>query len=712
MPLALGSRRDKSVKQLLLGLLCALGVTATAPNSNAQPWERDVYSIDVFAVDSSGTNVLLSDPLAGGFNTPSLDFGDIDADGDLDLFVQDVNNELVFYENVGGANFEFRSSRYEDLSVFSWFAVFDINGDGYADMLADQPSNAIRYYENDGPSSPGTFTLLEDTLRDNVGSTISPDLASRPALFDFDCNNETDLFMGRQDGTITRYEIKSIDQQGLPVFSFVEDRFQNIQVIGGPGKTNRGSAHGANALAIGDLNSDNVPDLVWGDFFESSLVQFENIGTCPNFDLERTRDTLVADNAGPFVTGGLNTPVFADIDGDLDDDLFVGVLSNQAKDAFANLYFFENNGTGFDLVTSQLIDAVDVGKKSKPTFADLDADGDLDLLIGNDITTLGTTGSVVFLENIGTVANPSFSIRDSTYAGITHGFGLAPTLGDLDDDGDADLLVGSFSGLIAYYENVGSPTSADFQLQTLDYLGQDVGSASTPVLQDLDADADLDLVVGESSGSINYFQNTGSPAAPVFASDPVLFAGIDIGQRSTVGFLDLDNDDDVDMLVGSQRSGVTTYANVGSASSPSFEIADTLGIYFPREASPVGVDIDNDTDPDLFFGLDGGGLLLYRNHRIGTSVTGPDVPRFIDISAYPNPADDLLVLSVAGLPGLEVDVVVFDMLGREVQRTTNRFSNARAEFLVLVKNLPAGQYLVSLISEGSVSNPTTTFTKI
>ena len=690
-------------RQLRLTIVLTIVFAAAIP-IHAQPWERQVYSIPI--EDGAGS---YEHPLVGGLNTPTIDFGDVDADGDLDLFIQDISDELIFFENLGSNEFEFRSSRFLDLSVASWFSVVDINADGYADILADQPSNAIRLYLNDGNAGITSFSRVADTLRDINGSTVSPDLASRPAIYDFDCDDKLDLFMGRQDGTITRYEVETIDSLGVPTFAFVEDRFQDIQIIGGPGKTGRGSAHGANALAVGDLNNDQIPDLIWGDFFEPSLVQFENIGSCVNFDLERISDTLTTNNAGLFLTGGLNTPVLVDYDGDQDDDLFAGVLSNQARDAVANLYHFERTTTGYDLQTDRFVHTFDVGKKSKPAFADLDGDLDLDLLIGNDITTEGNAGSITFLENTGTSQQPEFAVRDSSYFMVNHGFGLAPTLGDLDDDGDNDLLVGSFSGLVAFYRNEGTPDSASFSLQTLDILGDDVGSASTPVLVDLDSDGDLDLAVGESSGAMNYYENTGTPSSAVFTGGN-LFAGIDVGQRSTVTFFDLDQDGDLDAAIGSQRSGVATYENIGSATSPSFQLADTLELYFPREAAPASADIDNDGDTDILFGLDGGGLMLYRNLRLGTSSETITARASVLLTAYPNPARHTLTIEALGLSVGPARISMFDLLGREVLRS--EFDSSFLHRLqVDISHLPAGRYFVKIKQDGTLLPPSASFTK-
>jgi hypothetical protein len=91
--------------------------------------------------------------------------------------------------------------------------------------------------------------------------------------------------------------------------------------------------------------------------------------------------------------------------------------------------------------------------KTSLAIADLDADGDNDLLIGNDL------GVIFYLENIGTssqaVWGPCYVADNILVTSNSH-----PALADLDDDGDYDLAVGASDGYITFYENIGTPESA------------------------------------------------------------------------------------------------------------------------------------------------------------------------------------------------------------------------------------------------------------
>ena len=199
--------------------------------------------------------------------------------------------------------------------------------------------------------------------------------------------------------------------------------------------------------------------------------------------------------------------------------------------------------------------------------------GDLDLVGGEE------SGKLIYLENTGSSRTPEFVERIGTanpFDGIDVGVYSAPALGDLDGDGDLDLVVGEESGKLIYIENTGTSTEPEFAefvafldfspkssysysysyLYDDDYVdddyvptmppsrqgnysnlfaGIDVGYESIPVFADLDGDGDLDLAVGNLDGKLNYIENTGTSTTPKFVqltgrANP--FDGMDIASRS------------------------------------------------------------------------------------------------------------------------------------------------------------------------------------
>ncbi len=192
---------------------------------------------------------------------------------------------------------------------------------------------------------------------------------------------------------------------------------------------------------------------------------------------------------------------------------------------------------------------VTVGRVSAPTLADLDGDGDLDAVVGE------TDGNLNYFKNTGSATAPVFVAQSGAtnpFNGINVGIRSAPTLADLDGDGDLDAVVGGFDGNLNYFLNTGTATAPAFTQQTgaaNPFNGIDLGYRSTPMLADLDGDGDFDAVVGNYYGNLGYFLNTGSATAPAFAYQPGANA-IDVGYDSAPTLADLDGDGDLDAVVG------------------------------------------------------------------------------------------------------------------------------------------------------------------
>jgi large repetitive protein len=113
-------------------------------------------------------------------------------------------------------------------------------------------------------------------------------------------------------------------------------------------------------------------------------------------------------------------------------------------------------------------------------------------------------------------------------AGIDVGSNSAPAFGDLDGDGDLDIVLGNNYGQLFTITNTGTVPTPVFGAP-VQIGGIDVGTNSSPALGDLDGDGDLDIVVGDDLGQLFTITNTGTAAAPAFAS-PVQIAGVDVGQ--------------------------------------------------------------------------------------------------------------------------------------------------------------------------------------
>ena len=645
-PVLLATREARCLLVALLvgsATACAPSSPSLDPLGPASPaWERVVYEIPV--VDSAGRAV--AHPFVGGLNLPRPQLADADGDGDLDLFVQEVSDQVMYFENAGGPaettglrpegagagvlpSYRWVSDAFEDLSVGEWYRFADVDLDGDLDLLAEQPFSYIRYYRNDGGSGPASYVLAADTLKDVAGEPIFSDRQNIPNAADIDCDGRLDLLIGRLTGTITRYEAEGADDDGVPRFRHVTDSFEGIEIVAAV----QGSRHGANTMALGDVDQDGDYDLFWGDFFEAGLLYIENTGTCARPVLRGSPRPFPL--GAPVATSGYNAPALGDTDGDGDMDLVMGVLGgafNPNRTTVDNLWHFEQDADGgFAATTPRLLPALDVGSESLPALTDLDGDGDLDLLVSNKIESTSTrTAGLYAFENTGSPQVPSFAAR-GVVPGLPDAYHYAPAFGDLDGDGDDDLLLGQWRDQVAYYRNDGPGPGLLPRWTLIDSVAAVLtrGRNTTPSLGDLDGDGDLDLLVGEASGVLNYYRNEGGPTAPEFQLVSDRFQEIDVGRRSVPALVDLDGDGDLDLAVGTETSGLRLFFNEGVAGTGTGEVGDGPSLAGdPRfvEAPPIGLavlavpafatpafaDIDADGDRDLVLGGAGGGLVVYR----------------------------------------------------------------------------------------------------
>jgi hypothetical protein len=249
-------------------------------------------------------------------------------------------------------------------------------------------------------------------------------------------------------------------------------------------------------------------------------------------------------------------PAFADLDGDGDLDMVSGSYDGQ-------FYYFQNTGSNvapaFAAFVTNPFGLTDIGTNSAPAFADLDGDGDLDMMSGAD------DGRFYYFKNTGTNLAPAFA---SVVGPSPFGFGdigdlSTPAFADLDNDGDLDMISGNYYGEFYYFKNNGTNLVPAFAVKTKFPFGlMDIGSLSSPAFADLDNDGDLDMMTGVSSGYFRYFKNTGTNLDPAFSS-PIEnpFGLTDIGSKSSPAFADLDNDGDLDIMAGEATLGFYYFQN-------------------------------------------------------------------------------------------------------------------------------------------------------
>ena len=616
----------------VLSIGAAALISSSALGREPAPlWRFTVRVSGIPVTDTAGRP--MQAPFLGGLEVPRPQLVDINGDGKLDLFVQERSGELMLFERVAG-EWVWRSDRFQDLNVGEWYRFVDIDRDGRIDLFSEMLTGYIRVWRNEGTKTAPKFVALGDTVRDVDGRAILADRQNIINAVDIDCNDKLDLFIGRVQGVVDRFEQEGQSPDGSPRFRLMEEQWQGIEVIGPEGgppppveAVGREDAdvdhsdeppparrHGANTLTFADITGKGVLDLFWGDFFEEGLLRFENTGTCAEPDLTGKPNRFPLGQ--PVLTSGYNAPAFGDADSDGNIDLVLGVIGGAfqpRRTSIDNLYFVRQAPAGsWTVASKRLIPMIDVGSEAAPTIADLNGDGLLDLILGSKVSVDdGNTGTVSWFENIGSAAQPAF--RDRGLLPMRGEFNYAPTVADLDGDGLPDLVVGTWRDRVQWYRNAGTRSApvwilADSVLATITR-----GTNTTPAFGDLDGDGLLDLVIGEASGTINLYRNIGSRASPKFELVSDDFQGIRVRRRSAPVLADMDGDRRLDMLIGSDDGQVALWRGVGGAREIRFERDSTFAVKSYPYAMPAVGDLRQSGRLDLFVGAGAGGVRWFEN---------------------------------------------------------------------------------------------------
>ncbi|AFH48795.1 PKD repeat protein [Ignavibacterium album JCM 16511] len=607
---------------------------------------------------------------SGGLNNPEIQFVDIDADDDSDLFVLNSDGTFDFYLNKGNRvqpNFELQPSPPTGLILKDWFYFVDIDEDNDFDYFTSNGS-VVSFYENIGNELLPNFILNSDTLKDVNGQIIYAEFGSNPLLADIDSDGDYDFFFGNTAGTVTFYENIGTPQQFI--FNFVTNFWQNILIIGTA--KNSENKHGASSLEFFDYENDGDLDLLWGDFFSNSLYFLKNNGNpfAPEMQLISKVFPINQDSVN---TQGFNMPRVVDIDGDSDLDLFVSVLYDPTVKQ--SLMFYENignqNSPNYFKVSEDYCNTFDVGNNSHSVFIDINSDGDNDLFVGSLNNPLGT---IWYFENTGNSSQPQFQLVTKQFSGINKDLSVVPAFGDIDGDGDFDLFVGKFDGTIEFYLNTGDRFNYNFVSQGIlrDNISSviDIGTSSTPFLFDFDSDNDLDLICGAFNGKLYYYKNTGTSENFSFEYVPTFFQIIDVGDNSTPEIIDFDNDGTNDLFIGNREGKIFYFKNAGTNEFPAWQHqqSEFEEFDFGGFSQITFTDIDNDSDLDAWIGNVKGGIYFFRNTTINSvKEINNFSPDEFQLEIYPNPSNSRVQLLLKSNSSDFVTIDIYNILGEKIE---------------------------------------------
>ncbi len=435
-------------------------------------------------------------------------------------------------------NFSFALS---DVGGSSTPALADIDGDGDLDAFLGSSGGDIHFFSNTGSASAPAFasSSLNPFGLANVGQRSSPELA------DIDGDGDLDAFIGNQDGNT--YFFENTGSASAAAFAPPTVNPFGIAAVGS-----------LSSPDIVDIDGDGDLDAFIGDG-DGKTVFFENTGSASSA-------AFATSSANPFgvaAVGFGSHPALADIDGDGDLDVFIG-------DNYGDASFFANTGSAsapaFAPSSLNPFGLANVGLVNSPAFADIDGDGDLDAFLGDG------NGDTRFFVNTGSASAPAFAPPAANPFGLANvGYISQPSFADIDGDGDLDAFIGTvgYSGIL-FFANTGSASAPAFAPPVADPFGPSSLSYSNPVaFADIDGDGDLDAFVGFGAGDTHFFENTGSPTAPAFApslANP--FGLLRVSASNFPALADIDGDGDIDAFLGDNDGETFFFENVAGPPPP------------------------------------------------------------------------------------------------------------------------------------------------
>jgi hypothetical protein len=656
-------------------------------------------------------------PYAGGLNSPQFSVKSPGSGDFADLFIFDGtgDNVTVFRRNGTAGSVTYL---YDQLGkdkfpagLHDWVLLRDFDCDGREDLFMGN-DGGVQVYRDDGAGGTYVWTLVKSMLMSDLGlgpvplQVIKGDI---PDISDIDGDGDLDILSFNSAGSFVIWH-KNLSQETYGscdslLFSGADLCWGKFQEAGADNTVTLDvfcryspyaqdeptpkSLHGGSTLLSFDQDNDGDHELLIGDLLASNLVYLHNDGTPTAAHMDSMDFNFPSADVSVALELFVGAFMF-DMDEDGDPDLVAAPNTDNVSYDFDNAWLYRNTGSSssmtFQLETDNFLqeNMIDLGTGAYPGLVDYNGDGLLDIIAGNESfknPAMDISGLTLYL-NTGTATAPIFTLETRDLNGYSslfspQRFGYSPAFADMDGDGDSDMLMGDSDGRINYFENTaGAGNPMLFATPVLNYKGIDVGQYSTIAIADIDGDGLKDIVTGEYMGNLEYYRNIGTTSVPNFSSTAITktFGKIDTQIPCCEGFsvpFIFSDGGTLNILVGSERGNIWHYTvNPDSINSGAFPLVDSTfhDIREGTRTSVTGGDLNGDGRMDLVIGNVRGGLAIYEDYiPSATEDAGVASPAF---AIYPNPSQGRFTVERLQGAAIGATVTLMDLKGSVLQRET------------------------------------------
>lgn len=686
----------------------------------------------------------LPNAFAGGLNACQFSMVRLNDDARDDLVVFDRTSSKIstFLAQTDGS---FRyDPTYETAfpSAYNWLLMVDYDADGKRDIFTAGVAG-MRVYKNTSTPGKVSFQLFADPLMVEGFSGRQPLYAGPvdlPAITDLDNDGDIDIVAAevfgrnpiyyqnlsrdKNPGTAPGLDFKRNGDcwgnffiDGCRDFTFGINCQSGGRVATPTATTGQARpAHSGITFTITDTDGDNRKDILMGHVGCLNIAQLRNTGT------NDEKANFVAFDENFPVSKPINFESFLamfveDIDGDGQRDLLASTNNPSSDggltDFRASNWFYRNAGTNakpdYQLVQKNFLQdgMIDLGENTAPALADMDGDGDADMLVGHagNLTDRGTRAGLWYFENKGTANDPVFDLISTDYLGLVQSSMITytqPQLVDMDGNQSPDLIlvnrIGRAVQLRVFYNQAPRGSAARFNVadaKTITLPGN-FSAGELPTFVDVDRDGIMDVLVGKEIGSVEYLRNTGTNGNPVFTLQNPAFGGFqqsNLTRARSLAVADLNADGRPELVVGSSDGKLLLYRFPDQPDQPSVLLDSLKNLVSPGPGLIVSAaDLDGDQLADLVVGTVAGGLRFVKNTSEKVVVTATEPDESSTPWAYPNPTDRFVTVR----PPHDGQVELVNLSGQVVR--AGIWVRAHNETSLDLGNLDDGTYLIRLLS--------------